>query len=577
MTEKNLNLEEQRNVEINTSWYAYYKDIQPHLQYPDVSIYEMVEERNSERLDFIAYNYFGVKKTYMQLFAEIEKIAKSLKNIGINEGDAVTICMPNTPEGVVTFYAVNKIGAIVSMVHPLSAEKEINFYLNNSKSKLVVTVDLAYNKVKKAIEGTAVENIVVVSVSESMPKKLKIGYKITKGRKIPKIDKSKNILVWHEFIKLANNYGGMTKVHKRGNEPAVILYSGGTSGYPKGILLSNLNFNACALQSIEAVQCLGEKDKVLSIMPIFHGFGLGICINTVLNFGGEAIILPQFDAATFDKLLSKYKPNVIAGVPTLYEALINNKRMQKMDLSYIKCAISGGDSLSISLKEKLDEFFRTHGADIQIREGYGLTECVTGSCLTPKDFYREGSIGIPYPDTYYKIVKQGTEEVVPTGVVGEIVLSGPSVMIEYLDNEKETAETLKKHSDGMVWLHTGDNGYMDEDGFIYFKQRIKRVIVSSGYNIYPQKIENVIDAHPDVLMSCVVSEPHEYKREVAKAFVVLKKNIKPTEELKSELMELCRQSLAKYSWPYEFVFIEEMPKTLVGKIAYTKLQELGMN
>ena len=268
-----------------------------------------------------------------------------------------------------------------------------------------------------------------------------------------------------------------------GKKEAVILYSGGTSGYPKGIMLSNLNFNALALQSIEACGCLKEGYKVLSIMPIFHGFGLGICIHTVLNFGGCAIILPQFSAKTFHKLLKKYKPNVIAGVPTLYEALINNKKMQRMNLSYLKCVISGGDSLSVNLKKKLDKFLQEHGTDIQVREGYGLTECVTGSCLTPTNFYKEGSIGIPYPDTYYKIVKPGTDEEVLCNEDGEIVISGPSVMIGYLKAREETNKTIRKHNDGLMWLHTGDLGCMDEEGFVYFKQRIKRMIVSSGYNI----------------------------------------------------------------------------------------------
>ena len=260
-------------------------------------------------------------------------------------------------------------------------------------------------------------------------------------------------------------------------------------------------------------------------------------------------------------------------MPTLYEALLKNDRLKGVDLSFLKCVISGGDSLSVSLKKKVDLFLKEHGADIQIREGYGLTECVTGSCLTPMNYYREGSIGIPYPDTYYKIVKPDTHEEVPYGEEGEILLSGPTVMKGYLGDDEENGKTLQKDAAGITWLRTGDLGYMDADGFVYFKQRMKRMIISSGYNIYPQYIENIIDSHPKVLMSCAVGIPHEYKGEVVKAYIVPMKEYEPCDALMEEIKEYCRQSLAKYSWPYEYEFRQELPKTLVGKIDYCKLKE----
>lgn len=556
---------------VKTNWYKHYDKIQKHLEYPNISIYEMLEKNSKKRLKLTAYNYFGTKATYKELLNKIEECSKSLKKIGVKENEKVTICMPNTPEALASFYAINKIGAVASMIHPLSAENEIKYYLNITDSKVLFAVDLTWKKINSILKETKVEKVIIISVKESMPLFLKIGYTLTKERKITKPEKSKKIIYWNDFIELGKNYNKETKVNKIGKEEAVILYSGGTSGLPKGIQLSNLNFNALALQSIEACGCLEEGLKVLSIMPIFHGFGLGICIHTVFNFGGTAIILPQFSAQTFHKLLKKYKPNVIAGVPTLYEALINNKEMQKLNLSYLKCVISGGDSLSVNLKRKLDNFLKTHGADIQVREGYGLTECVTGSCLTPETLYKEGSIGIPYPDTYYKIVKPGTEEELGINEEGEIVLSGPSVMLGYLKNKEETKNTLRKHKDGLTWLHTGDLGSMDEDGFVYFKQRLKRMIISSGYNIYPQQIENVIDSHPNVLMSCVVGIPHPYKQEVAKAFIVLKDGVEESESLKKEIMKHCSKELAKFSLPSEIEFRSSLPKTLVGKVAYTEL------
>lgn len=561
-----------KSSKVKTPWYDFYDGVKPHLEYPDISIYNMLENSMKNRGDYISYNYYGTKKTYKEFIAQIDKCARALKSLGVKASERVSICMPNTPEAIIAFYAINKIGAVANMIHPLSAENEIKYFLNVSKSKYVIAIDISFNKINHIASDTNLKKCIVVSAKNSMPVYLKIGYQLTKGRKI-KLEKSDLNLSWNDFIKLGEDYNKKIKSDFKGNNVAAILYSGGTTGYPKGIELTNLNFNALAIQSFEACQCLKEKDKVLSIMPVFHGFGLGICIHTVQYFGGTSILLPQFSAKTFDKLLKKYKPNIIAGVPTLYEALLKNKNLDGYDLSFLKCVISGGDSLSISLKEKVDTFLKEHGANIQIREGYGLTECVTGSCLTPMNYYRKGSIGIPYPDTYYKIVKPNTEEELPFGEEGEILISGPSVMKGYLDDEKETKLTLRKHKDGLTWMYTGDLGYMDKDGFIYFKQRLKRMIISSGYCLYPQYIENIIDSHPKVLMSCVIGIDHPYKVQVAKAFIVLRNGYTADDELLKEIKEHCEKNLARYSWPTEYEFRSELPKTLVGKIAYSKLEE----
>ena len=557
-------------MKVKTPWYSYYDQVKKHLEYPDISVYELLEREANHHLDYISYSYFGRKRTYQNFLREIDDCARSLKQLGVKAGECVSICMQNTPEAIISFYAINKIGAIANMIHPLSSENEIKYYLNLTDSKYIITIDLAFNKIFHIAKKTKIKKAIIVSVKDSMPLGLSIGYQLTQGRKI-KLESSDLIMKWKDFIRQGKNYDKKINPHHSGDETAAILYSGGTTGYPKGIELTNMNFNALAMQSFEACATLSEKDTVLAVMPVFHGFGLGICIHTVQYFGGTSILLPKFDAKTFDQLILKNKPNIIAGVPTLYEALLQNKGLEGKDLSFLKCVISGGDSLSVSLKKKIDKFLRSHGAKIQIREGYGLTECVTGSCLTPVNYYREGSIGIPYPDTYYKIVKPDTIDELPYGEEGEIVISGPSVMKGYLKDSKETKKILKKHKDGLVWMHTGDIGLMDPDGFVYFKQRLKRVIVSSGYCIYPQYIENIIDSHPDVLMSCVIGIPHPYKKEVAKAFIVLKDKNKQSEEVMESIKKLCEKELAKYSWPYEYEFRDELPKTLVGKVAFNEL------
>ena len=234
---------------------------------------------------------------------------------------------------------------------------------------------------------------------------------------------------------------------------------------------------------------------------------------------------------------------------------------------------SGGDSLSVELKKKLDAFLEAHNATIRVREGYGTTETVTACCLTPSHIYKEGSIGLPFPDTYIKIVEPGTDEELPYGQEGEILLAGPTVMREYMNHPEETAQTLRDHADGLTWVYTGDLGYMDEEGFVYFKGRAKRMIVTSGYNVYPAQLENILDAHELVQMSCVIGVPDPYKMQKVKAFVKLAPEAEPTEETKKILLDYCREHIAKYAMPYDIAFKEDMPKTLVGKVAYRALEE----
>ncbi|MBR5773808.1 MAG: AMP-binding protein, partial [Clostridia bacterium] len=430
-----------------------------------------------------------------------------------------------------------------------------------------------YGKFASICKRVNLNHLIISSVKDALGSVLRVGYQIREGRKIPKIPANANVVMWKNFLEIGRNYHGKYRVKRTAKSPAVVLYSGGTTGVSKGILLSNLNFNALAMQTAEMAQCCVAGHSMLAVMPIFHGFGLGICIHMVLVNGCKCILIPRFNAASYAMLLKKKRPNYIAGVPTLYEAIIRNPDMNGVDLSCLEGVFSGGDSLSVELKKKFDAFLRNHNARVRVREGYGLTECVTASCLTPKDFEREGSIGLPFPDTFYKIVKFKTEETMPYGEEGEICISGPSVMLGYVNHPEETAQTLRTHEDGRVWLHTGDLGKMDEDGFVYYSQRIKRMIISSGYNIYPGQLENAIDEHDKVLLSCVIGVPDSYKGQKVKAFIVLRDSIEPSEKIRLELIEHCKKRIARYAMPYDIEFRAELPKTLVGKVNYRVLEE----
>ena len=564
-------------ITAKTPWISHLGDMPSHIDYYQGSMYGKVRDTANTYPNNIAFDFMGKSTTYKQLLEDIDRCAKSLRTIGVREDDCVTIAMPNCPQAIQAFYAVNRVGAIANMIHPLSSEKEIEFYLNESNSVTVITLDQFYGKFEAIRQNTRVVNIVLASIKDELQQPLKTGYMLTEGRKIEKIPEDAPIIRWKDFLKLGNACFWNYQVERKADSPAVILYSGGTTGTTKGILLTNLNFNALAAQIVGVNKMFRPGDRMLAAMPLFHGFGLGVCIHSMLGNGGRCILVPRFTAQSYAKLITKYKCNFIAGVPTLYEALLRLDSMDKADLSSLKGVFSGGDSLSVELKKKFDKFLYDHNAVVQVREGYGTTETVTACCLTPPHMSKEGSIGLPFPDTYIKIVKPGTEEELPYGEEGEILLAGPTVMKEYRNHPEETAKTLRQHADGLTWVYTGDLGTMDDEGFVFFKGRIKRMIISSGYNIYPAQLENILDANELIHMSCVIGVPDPYRMQRVKAFVMLKPGVPATEETRNSIMEYCRKHIAKYAMPKEIEFREVLPKTLVGKVAYRELEEEELN
>lgn len=553
-------------------WYKYYGNNNK-IDYPKLTVYELIEKTAKTYPSYYAYEYYGKKVTYREFIDKIKRTASALTELGVKEGDRVTICMPNTPVAIITFYAVNMIGAVSSMVHPLSSKNEIEFYLKESNSKYILTIDLVYDKVAEIIDKTNVQKVIVSSVSDDMNEFRHALYWFFSGRK-NKIVKDEKAIFYKELLNLAILDRDFQGVKRNIHDEAIILYSGGTTGDPKGIVLSNLNFNALAMQLQMAIGTKLAKPggSNLAILPIFHGFGLGVSIHTGLYIGIKIVLVPDFSPRKFGSLLKKYNPNFLIGVPTLYEALLKTK-LGRNDLSHLTCAVSGGDTMLSEFKKEIDKFLYEHGAKTELRCGYGLTEC-TGACvLNPKNEYRDNSVGVPLPDMAFKIVKIGTTKEVDYMEDGEICVSGPTVMKGYLNNKEETDKVKVKHKDGKIWLHTGDIGCMDEDGFVYYKQRLKRMIVSSGYNIYPSYIESIIKNHKYVADCVVVGIPHPYKKQVAKAYIVLKNNVNDNSNIRREIKKYCEENLVRYSWPYAYEYRRELPKTLVGKIAYRELEK----
>lgn len=561
-------------TEVKAPWLKNYGDVPKTLDYYKGTMWEMVEEAADTRPAHIAYDFMGKSTTYAKFKSDVHTCARALCAAGVKPGNRVTVCMPNCPQAVVMFYAINLMGAVSNMVHPLSGEKEIEFYLNISKSVCALTLDQFYQKFEDIRKNVpTLKTLVIATIKDELKPLLKLGYSLTEGKKIPKLPADGNYVLWRDFIKMGKAYNGKYISHKDKNDAAAILYSGGTTGTTKGILLSNLNLNALSEQVISANPIFEPDDKMLSVMPIFHGFGLGVSIHTVLSHCGRCVLVPRFTPKTYAHDILKHRCNFIAGVPTLFEALLRQPEMKNADLSCLKGVFSGGDTLTPELKKRFDKFLKDHGAKVVIREGYGTTECVTASCLTPLHLHKEGSIGQPFADTYYKIVEVGTNIEVPYGHEGEICISGPSVMMGYLDNPEETANTLRVHGDGRTWLHTGDLGIMDDEGFIYFRQRIKRMIITSGYNVYPSQLENVLEGHPAVQLACIIGVPDPYKIQKVKAFIKVKEGFPATDDTRDSILAYCRKNVAKYAMPYEIEFRDSLPQTLVGKVAYRVLED----
>lgn len=559
-------------------WLKHYEEegIPGNLEYPDCSMVDMVLKSAEKWPDNIAYSYYGHKVTYKNFVRKIEKAARALKNYGVKEGDRVTICMPNTPEGITMVYAVNMVGAVCNMVHPLSSEKELEYYIKVSESRYVLVIDAVFDKIYRLRDTADLERIIVVRPSDGLGFLKKKLYQTLHVKKpnIPSSDSK--VVLWEDFI--ANSYFYQGNYHEeRGAEDlAAILYSGGTTGAPKGVMLSNANFNSLGIQATTVIKQAVPGATILSILPIFHGFGLGVSIHTPLCKGMCCVLIPAFSHKQFADILKKNQPNLITGVPTLYEALLNTK-LKPDDLECLKGVICGGDALNQTLRTKVNDYLKAHGSSAKIRVGYGLTEATAAICLSPEDSTENGIIGVPFPDDYFKIVKPNTHTAVERGEEGEICVSGPTVMMGYLKNDTETASALRLHDDGRLWLHTGDMGRIGDDNFFYFAQRLKRIIISSGYNVYPTHLESVINSHEAVLTSTVIGIDHKYKGQVPKAFIVLKPGYKAGKRLENEIRELLGRNVPIYALPAAYEFRDKLPTTLVGKVAFKKLEEEEKN
>lgn len=548
-------------------WIKYYTRTPESLNYYQGSMYDYVKESAIKNEKRTAYTYYGLGVSYRGFLRRVDRIADALTQFNIVENECVTICMPNTPESIALIYAINKIGAIANIIHPLSSTKDIKRALDETNSGVLFCSDSSMQNAR----DIKVKHFILVPNSTSLIKFKKMIYNIKESGNLKL---GKNMISWSDFI----SYKTLDDPYKKrkANDPAAIIYSGGTTGKPKGIILSNLNFNAMALQTMNVCDGLNPGSSVLAALPIFHVFGLALCIHTALVCGMTAILVPKINTKKINSELKKYKPNIFPAVPSLLTMSLKGADPGSSGLKDIKTVVVGGDYLSPQTKAEFEKFLKDHGSNGVVKVGYGLSEASGFCCSTApieEKYVQNGTLGVPNPDILVKAFEPNSDIEKSNNDIGEICVTGPTIFMGYINEDKETKNTLVKHTDGKIWLHTGDLGYIDKNGFVYYTSRLKRMIISNGYNIYPIELEEIIKKCKYVEDCTVVAVPHKIKSQTPKAVIVLKKDVEDTLAVRSEIRKYCMDNIARYAIPTEFEYRKDIPKTAIGKVAYRDLQK----
>lgn len=577
---------------INKPWLKYYSKEDINMDMPKMTCYDYLYKCNAKYLNRIALNYLGRKITFYELFNNIELTANSLKELGVKENDIITISLPNIPEAAYLFYACSKMGVIANMVDPRTSDEGIKKYIEEVDSKLVIIIDSYFNKVKGLIDNGTVEKVIAVSPANSLPLGLNLGYKAKEfienlKDSSKKIEYNEKVSNWSDFMKKGTSYrndlAGIEHTENgpypsyEPNRPFVIEHTGGTTGTPKGVVLSNENINAVALQSVLTGIDMQREHNWLDIMPTFIAYGVGMGLHLPLTIGMETILIPQFDAKKFDELILKHKPVHMVGVPSYWGIIINSKKLAKEDLSFMIAPTVGGDAMDTTLEKNANEFLAQHNCNSKITKGYGMTE-VTGGVVGTLDEKNEiGSVGAPFVKTTVAIFDPETNEELQYNQSGEVCMTGPNTMLGYFKNQEATKDILKVHEDGKVWVHSGDIGYMTEDGNLFIVDRMKRMIIRyDGFKVFPSIIENVINSHVAIENCKVIgiADIEHSQGKLPKAHIVLKEEYKQMKDIViEEIKKMCSEQLPEYVQPCEYKVRNELPLTSVGKIDFKALEK----
>ena len=556
-------------------WLKYYDPKFIDQTLPDCSAFDYVRRQNQNRLTEPAMEYYGRKFTYADLIVNVKKTAAAFRAVGVKKGDIITVVSVMTPEVIYAFYAADRIGATLNLVDPRYSPEGIHEYIEEVDSHLLICLNVTYERCHQAAKRTHVERVIVISPADSLPLHLAIGYKATN----PDRNRYKsNVLMWKQFI--ANGKNASTSSEEYDPEHAcVVVHTGGTTGSPKGVMLTDRNFNAIAMQ-FSAYEGLFKKGQTLmNIMPPFIAYGYACGVHLPLVLGLTVVIIPNLDPAKLGSLIWKYKPEHMFGVPAHYQQMAADSKLKDKDLSFIRNYAAGGDAISIGAEKTVNEFLAAHNVEYPMAKGYGMTEVSSAATCAAGKNNKPGSVGIPLVNTLVSVFEPDTEKELPIGERGELCISGPTMMKCYYNKPAETAAILRTHEDGRVWVHTGDIGYMDEDGFVYLDSRIKRLIIRhDGFKVFPSMIENVISQHPAVHQCSVVgcTDKDHVQGRLPFVYIVLDPeaavSVKKRQVIK-ELRQLCAEELPEYVQPVAYKFIDSMPMTPIGKFDYRKLEE----
>ena len=544
---------------VERPWLQHYDaGVPQHLSYPRIPLYRLLDDTAAKTPAAPCTSFFGKRMTYWDMREASDHFAAGLQAVGVRKGDRVALLLPNSPQFIIAYYGILKVGAVIVPLNPLYTERELTFHLSDSGAETIVTIPLFLEKVTALIGSTPLKRVIASRIADFLPFPLSLGSSLQERRQMRGIDTGK-LIPFGSLLKQALPKDWQPEPVSP-DDMAVLIYSGGTTGAAKGIMLSHFALVANAHQ-LQAWVNMGPEERMLAVLPLFHGFGMSVTMNAPLLVGAEIVLLPRFQAETVLKTIQKTKPTFFIGVPTMFVAFANVPDVGKYDLHSLKGIFVGAAPLTRGIK---DEFETRAGA--RLIEGYGLTEAVTAIMANPyKGTHKLGSIGLPFADVDCKIVALDGSADLPPGESGEIVLRSPTLMLGYYKNPAETAATIK---DG--WLFTGDIGHMDEEGYFYITDRKKELIIVGGFNVFPREIDELISLHPKVKEGITVGIPDERKGERIKVFIVLKEGEKATAE---EFIAYFRERLVAYKVPSEVEFRSELPKSMIGKILRRQLRE----
>ena len=554
-------------------WLKYYDQKFIDQTVPDCSAFEYVCHQNKNHLPETAIDYYGHRITYADLIVNVKKTAAAFRAIGMKKGDIATVVSVMTPEVIYAFYAADMIGATLNLVDPRYSAEGIREYIEEVDSHLLICLNVAYERCHQAAKHTHVERVLVISPADSLPLHLAVGYKLTNPNK----NRYKsNVLHWKDFIAAGQNQSTNAEPYDP-QHACVVVHTGGTTGSPKGVMLTDKDFNSIAQQFGAYEKLFRRGQKLMNIMPPFIAYGYACGVHLPLVLGLTVVIIPNLDPAKLGLLIWKHKPEHLFGVPAHYQQMAASPLLKNKDLSFIRNYAAGGDAITVGAEQTVDAFLKEHGAEFPLAKGYGMTEVSSAATAAAGTVNKVGSVGIPLVNTVVSVFEPGTENELPIGERGEICISGPAVMKGYYNKPDETAILLHRHADGKLWAHTGDIGYMDEDGFVFLDSRIKRLIIRhDGFKVFPSMIENVISRHPAVQQCSVVgcTDRDHVQGRLPFVYVVLEPEAdKKKRQIQRELRQLCREELPEYVQPVGYKFISEMPFTPIGKVDYRKLEE----